>query len=58
MLDFFCWTWLATGGEPGFGPISDDVAIETLSQVWYRSLYFPVDEANRKTGRKSLASAE
>jgi hypothetical protein len=58
MLDFFCWTWLATGGEPGFGPIDDETAIETLSQVWYRSLYFPVDEAPRKTARTSLANAE
>jgi AcrR family transcriptional regulator len=45
MLDFYCWTWLANDGEPGFGPIADDVAIETLSQVWYRTLYFPVADA-------------
>jgi hypothetical protein len=43
MLDFYCWTWLANDGEPGFGPIDDAVAIETLSQVWYRALYFPIE---------------
>jgi AcrR family transcriptional regulator len=68
MLDFFCWTWLANGGEPGFGPIDDEVAIETLSQVWYRSLYFPAAEKPAKdkpakdkpakTPKKSLAPAE
>lgn len=44
MMDSFCWTWLANDGEPGFGPIGDDVAIETLSQVWYRSLYYSADD--------------
>ena len=58
MLDFFCWTWLAGGGEPGFGPMDDEVAIETLSQVWYRSLYFPVAGTPGKTAEKSLARAE
>lgn len=40
MLEFFCWTWIAKDGEPGFGPMDDAVAIENLSQIWYRSLYF------------------
>jgi AcrR family transcriptional regulator len=46
MLDFYCWTWLANDGEPGFGPIADDVAVETLSQIWYRALYFPTGTAS------------
>jgi AcrR family transcriptional regulator len=58
MLDFFCWTWLANDGEPGSGPMDDEVAIETLSQVWYRSLYFPVAATPGKKAEKSLARAD
>jgi AcrR family transcriptional regulator len=61
MLDFFCWTWLANDGEPGFAPMRDEVAIETLSQVWYRSLYFPVTEPDAKTAKgaqRSLSATE
>jgi AcrR family transcriptional regulator len=61
MLDFYCWTWLANDGEPGFGPIDDAVAIETLSQVWYRALYFPVDSAKTaaaKPAGRAAASAK
>ena len=58
MLDFFCWTWLANGGEPGSGPMDDEIAIETLSQVWYRSLYFPVAGTPGKTADESLARAK
>jgi AcrR family transcriptional regulator len=58
MLDFFCWTWLANDGEPGSGPMDDEVAIETLSQVWYRSLYFPVAGTPGQTADKSLARSK
>jgi hypothetical protein len=38
--------------------MDDDVAIETLSQVWYRSLYFPVAGTPGKTADKSLARSK
>jgi AcrR family transcriptional regulator len=58
MLDFFCWTWLANDGEPGFGPIDDETAIETLSQVWYRALYFPVAATPRAVAGQSAHAAQ
>jgi AcrR family transcriptional regulator len=58
MIDSFCWTWLANDGEPGFGPIDDDVAIETLAQVWYRSLYYTTEDAPAKAAGKTSKAAE
>lgn len=49
MLEYFCWTWLARDGEPGFAPIPDAVAVENLAQIWYRSLYFPGTSKDRPT---------
>ncbi|MFR9750128.1 TetR/AcrR family transcriptional regulator [Nocardia sp. 004] len=39
MLEGFCWTWLAMGGDPDVDPPDDETAIETLATVWYRAVY-------------------
>ncbi len=39
MLEGFCWTWLAMGGESGVKRPDDEAAIETLATVWYRAVY-------------------
>jgi AcrR family transcriptional regulator len=39
MLESFCWTWLAAGGDSGVKPPDDETAIETLSQMWYRTVF-------------------
>lgn len=39
MLESFCWTWLAAGGELDVERPTDEQAIETLSAVWYRTVY-------------------
>ncbi|MDN5743593.1 MAG: TetR/AcrR family transcriptional regulator [Nocardioidaceae bacterium] len=38
-LESFCWTWLATGGDIGVEAPDDETAIETLSAIWYRTVY-------------------
>jgi AcrR family transcriptional regulator len=40
MLESFCWTWLAAGGDSGVKPPDDETAIETLSQIWFRTVFF------------------
>ena len=39
MLESFCWTQMASGGEAGGPPFNEDAAIRTLTQVWLRSLF-------------------
>lgn len=48
MLESFCWVWLAARGDLDVEPPSDEVAIETLSAIWYGAVYaeaipIPVD---------------
>jgi AcrR family transcriptional regulator len=39
MLDSFCWTWFAAGGDPMVRTRDDEIAIHTLSEIWRRSMY-------------------
>lgn len=39
MLDSFCWTWFAAGGDPMVKTRDDEVAIHTLSEIWRRAMY-------------------
>ena len=39
MMDYFCYLWLVEGGEKGRPSLSDDVAIETLARVFYRTVF-------------------
>lgn len=39
MLEHFCWTWLARGGDINVGTPDDATAINTLSEIWYRTVY-------------------
>ncbi|WP_235737678.1 TetR/AcrR family transcriptional regulator [Nocardioides alcanivorans] len=38
-LESFCWTWLAAGGDLGVEAPDDEAAIDTLSAIWYRTVY-------------------
>jgi len=38
-LESFCWTWLAAGGDLDVEPPDDEAAIDTLSAIWYRTVY-------------------
>lgn len=40
MLEHFCYVALAAPGNAGDKPIDDDTAIDTLSELWYRSIYW------------------
>ena len=39
MMDYFCYVWLIEGGEADRPSISDDVAIETMARVLYRTVF-------------------
>lgn len=39
MLDYFCYVWLVEGGEAGRSSLPDDVAIDTLARVMYRTVF-------------------
>lgn len=39
MMDYFCYVWLIEGGESGRTTLPDDVAIDTMSRVFYRTVF-------------------
>jgi len=39
MMDYFCYVWLIEGGEAGRDSLPDDVAIEAMARVLYRSVF-------------------
>lgn len=39
MMDYFCYVWLVEGGESGQPPLSDDVAIDTMARIMYRTVF-------------------
>ena len=39
MMDYFCYVWLIEGGEVGQSAIGDEVAIDTMARVLYRTIF-------------------
>ena len=39
MMDYFCYVWLIEGGEVDRPSLPDDVAIETMARVFYRTVF-------------------
>jgi AcrR family transcriptional regulator len=39
MMDYFCYVWLVEGGESGRASLSDEVAIEAMARVMYRTVF-------------------
>ncbi|MCP3984991.1 MAG: TetR/AcrR family transcriptional regulator [bacterium] len=39
MMDYFCYVWLIEGGEADRVSLPDEVAIETMARVLYRSMF-------------------
>lgn len=39
MLEGFCWTWLAAGGDPDVARPDDETVVDTLAAVWYRAVF-------------------
>lgn len=52
MLDYFCYVWLIEGGEQGADPIDDDIAIDTLAEIWFRALSWR-DEPPKRTKKRT-----
>jgi hypothetical protein len=47
MMDYFCYVWLIEGGEADRSSLPDNVAIETMARVLYRTVFAaPEPEAN------------
>lgn len=38
-LESFCWVWMAAGGDVDVETPDDDVAIDVLTAIWYRTVY-------------------
>lgn len=38
MLESYCWTWMAAGGDEVSGPVDEETAILTLAAVWRRAM--------------------
>jgi AcrR family transcriptional regulator len=51
MMDYFCYVWLIEGGEAHQPPLSDEVAIETMARVFYRTV-FAAPEADPPSTKK------
>ncbi len=39
MMDYFCYVWLVEGGEAELASIPDDVAIDTMARVVFRTIF-------------------
>jgi AcrR family transcriptional regulator len=39
MMDYFCYVWLVEGGETDRPSLSDDVAIDAMARVFYRTVF-------------------
>jgi hypothetical protein len=39
MMDYFCYVWLIEGGETGRSSLPDEVAIDTMARVLYRTVF-------------------
>ncbi|MBW2282606.1 MAG: TetR/AcrR family transcriptional regulator [Deltaproteobacteria bacterium] len=39
MMDYFCYVWLIEGGEADRSSLPDDVAIDTMARVFYRTVF-------------------
>jgi AcrR family transcriptional regulator len=53
MMDYFCYVWLIEGGESGRSVLPDEVAIDTMALVLYRTV-FAAPEPVALLGRESL----
>jgi AcrR family transcriptional regulator len=47
MMDYFCYVWLVEGGEAGQASLSDEVAIDALALVMYRTVFAAPEPARR-----------
>ena len=39
MMDYFCYVWLVEGGEADLRSLPDDVAIDTMARVLFRTIF-------------------
>jgi AcrR family transcriptional regulator len=45
MMDYFCYVWLIEGGEAHRSSLPDDVAIDTMARVFYRTVFAAAEPA-------------
>lgn len=49
MMDYFCYVWLIEGGEAGRSSLPDEVAIETMARVLYRTVFAAPEPTRRES---------
>lgn len=57
MLNQFSYVWLAEGGEAVDVDFDEEQAIQTLAEVWYRSIYWKPDREPAKKSPKSSGTS-
>ena len=59
MMDYFCYVWLIEGGEVDRPRLPDDVAIDTMARVFYRTVFASAEPGpNRSADPSPNASKE
>jgi len=48
MMDYFCYVWLVEGGEAEQPPLPDEVAIDAMALVMYRTVFAAPEPARRE----------
>jgi AcrR family transcriptional regulator len=38
MLESYCWTWMAAGGDDVATPVDEETAVRTLAEMWRRAM--------------------
>ena len=51
MMDYFCYVWLIEGGEAGRSSLPDEVAVDTMARVLYRTVFAAPEPARLKRSR-------
>jgi AcrR family transcriptional regulator len=57
MMDYFCYVWLIEGGEADRTSLPDEVAIETMARVLYRTV-FAAPEPDQSITPRTTAEEE
>jgi hypothetical protein len=39
MLESYCWTWMAAGGDDGLASVDEETVVQTLAEMWRRAMF-------------------
>ncbi len=58
MMSYFCYTWLIDGGDPDCPALTDEIAIDTMTRVFYRAVFAAPEPGNDKGQMDTESSLE